>query len=218
MKFIEFIGWSALVVGVGYLLLLYIYYKEESYQEKRELIANSFRCQNLIDSYNRSLIMGRPIMTDVELNRKLNQIIKDPIEAQDALERMKRKKETDKEYKQRVRNRRKVGYKYEIEIFEIFDTNRELSEQKLLRETESKFSINEAQAKELLQLWIDNRLVEACPWNPKIFDVGDTLKSESLSIDKTDLTRSKWLKKHGKTLKPISKECKEYIESYGFPF
>lgn len=218
MKFIELIGWLALIVGGGYLLLLYYYYKEESREERDELIANNSKCKDLTDRYNRSVVIGKPIMTHNELNKKLHQIIKDPKEVQEAIESMERNKKVDEERKLENRTMRKIGYKYEIEIFEIFDTNRELSEQELLRETKFRFNINEVQAKELLELWADNHLIKKCSWNRKVFEIGNTLTDENLSIDETDLTRSKWLKKHGKTLKPLSKECREFLDIYDFPF
>lgn len=217
MGFIELVGWFA-ISAIGFcLLLLYVSNKKKLDDEKDKLIANNDKCQALINRYNNSVIDEKPIMTYSELKKKLHQILKDPDEVQEALERIKWKEKLDEEYEQMRRERRKVGYKYEIEIFEIFDTNRELSELELISRIESKFNINTLGAAELLKLWSANKLVMLCSRETKYWKIGYTLTLESSNIDKTDLTRAKWLNQQGKTLKPGSKDL-SVIDNLDLPF
>lgn len=213
MGFFESVGWLALIAGGVYVLLLFMSNKEDYKRERGKLIANNDKCQHLIYTYNKSVTDGKPIMTRDELTKRLNQTLTDPVEENKALEKIKRIKELDERMIQKKRERRKVGYKYEIEIFEIFDTNHELSKQELLSEIKYKFHANDIQADELLKLWKANYLVEICAWNKEKWEIGDTLTYESSNIDETDMTRVKWLEQQGKTLKPESQEYQDYINS-----
>lgn len=205
MGFIEAIGWLTIIIGGIFLILRNMSNRERIDHEKSELIANNDHCQDLINKFNHSVISGNPIMTNRELKKKLYQILSDPNEEHEALERIKRKKKYEEELHQEKRLKRKVGYKYEIEIFEIFDVNYEKSKKDLLTAIKTKYNLDTVQANELYKLWDSNDLIELCPWNSHNCIIGQTLTTNALIIDNTDLTREKWLQQNGKTLKSVNK-------------
>lgn len=212
MGFIESIGWLTIIFGGVCFVLIYLNRRNKIEHNEGEFIQNNKSCQDLINTYNQSVIDGRPIMSSDELKKKLRKIIKDPQEKQNALDTIKVKYELNKASKQTFRNKRKVGYRYEIDIFEIFGSNRELAKYELLSSIKSRFNIDDNQANEILKLWRENQLVEICPWNIKNWEIGDVLTHEYYKLDEDDLTRQKWLDQHGVAIKPISKEYRDYLD------
>lgn len=215
MGFIELIGWLTLILGGGYFFLVYKTNEIDANNQIDKLIEHNDKCQDLIRERNRLVMSNKPTITHIELKKKLHEILNDPKEKQQSLQKIKSKKEFHEELNQINRNRRKCGYKYEIEIFEIFNTNREISFQDLISSIEFKFNVNNFQANELFDIWNENKLIEICQWNKNNWQVGKTLTCEFSNIDQTDLTRDKWINQRGKTLKPESIEYKTYM--YGIP-
>lgn len=213
MEFLEAIGGLSLVAIGLYFLFKYADYKEQSDIENKRLIENNGSCQNLITKYNSSVAAGNPIMTSSQLTKRLNEIIRNPEVRENARKGIERKYELEKIRDQRLRNQRKVGYKYEIEIFEIFDTNRELSHQNLISMIQLKFNLSAIKVSELVAKWKENQLIDKCSWNDNNWEVGLILTKEYFKIDETDLTRSKWLEQEGKTLKPESNEYRKYFDA-----
>ncbi|MCK4665013.1 MAG: hypothetical protein KAT68_19240 [Bacteroidales bacterium] len=218
MGFMESIGMIAILFTGVYLLLRYLDYKVKSNDVITELEKNNDKCQDLIRRYNRSVIAGSPNMSFRELKKQLRKILRDPKEKQASIENIKRNQENKEKFNQKLRDNRKIGYKYEIEIFEIFDINRELTKKQLLLGIQSKLNVNSVKAEELLEIWNENSLIEICPWNPKMFEVGIVLNSEQLNLDKNDLTRKKWLNQHKKTLKRQSHDYFAYIKRINSSF
>jgi hypothetical protein len=228
MGFAEAIGWLVLVLGAGYLLLYSFASKKSKKRETKDLILNNVRCKEVINSVNKATfskngkllrVEDNPIFDDQgeiinkQLKKELLGIINDPIEREKAIDNIK-KIQTDKEKREReARDRRKIGYKYEIEIFEIFGNKRELTQIELIKLIESKFHIDGGNALVILKIWEDNELVEKCDWNPNNFEIGWTLTIAGANLDKNDLTWGKWLKQNGLTLEPESKEYMDYIET-----
>jgi hypothetical protein len=216
MELLESIGILSLIFGGIYFLLNNNKNKEYSQRLKNELIKNNSSCNNLIFKYNQSIDKGKPIMTYTELMKEIDIIIKDPAERQESINRINRIEDNKEKAIQENRENRKIGYKYQIEIFEIFDTNRELSYKELHENVELKFRLDQDEATKLLKLWKKNQLINKCYWNSKKWEVGSVLTSDSYSIDKNDMTRNKWLIINNKILDPISFEEEEYDD--GLPF
>lgn len=216
MEFLESIGVLALTsVGI-YAIVTYTTNKDNSDRLKKELIKNNDSCKNLIFQYNQSIKKGNPIMSYAELMKEIDKIINDPKERQASINQINSLEEIKEKAWQNAREKRKIGYKYQNEIFEIFDTNRELSYTELHTKIELKFRLEQEEAHKLLMLWEENRLVEKCYWNSKKWEVGDVLTSDSYSIDKNDMTRRKWLTLNNKILDPESIEEKEYEDDLPF--
>lgn len=228
MGFIESIGWLVLVFGAVYLLLKSFGSKEINNRDLQDLILNNARCKEVINSVNKPIFSKNGKLLRVEdnpifdnhgeiINKQLKKvllgIINDPIERQKALDNIKKIQMDKEKREQEARDRRKIGYKYEIEIFEIFGNKRELSQVELLKLIESKFHIDRGNALVILKIWEDNELVEKCDWNPNNFEIGWTLTIAGANLDKNDLTWGKWLKQNGLTLEPESKEYMDYIKT-----
>lgn len=218
MEFLESIGVLALIFGGIYALATYTTNKDNSDRLKKELIKNNNSCINLIFQYNQSIKKGKPIMPYTELMKEIDKIIKDPKERQASINQINSREENKEKAWQEEREKRKIGYKYQNEIFEIFDTNRELSYNELHAKIELKFRLKQEEANKLLKLWKKNQLIKKCYWNLKKWEVGAVLTSDIYSIDKNDMTRDKWLILNNKTLNPESIEEEEYYDDDGLPF
>ena len=155
-------------------------------------------------------------MPYTELMKEIDKIIKDPKERQASINQINSREENKEKAWQEEREKRKIGYKYQNEIFEIFDTNRELSYNELHAKIELKFRLKQEEANKLLKLWKKNKLIEKCYWNSKKWEVGAVLTSDIYSIDKNDMTRDKWLILNNKILNPESIEEKEYEDDLPF--
>ncbi len=212
MEFLEAIGGLSLVAIGLYFLFKYADHKEQSDRENKRLIENSGNCQRLIREYYSSVAAGKPIMTSRQLKKQLNEIIRNPEAREYERKVIERRNESEKKLEQKIRNQRKIGYKYEIEIFEIFDTNRELSHKNLILKIQLNFNINAVKANELLVEWKENELIKKCTWNDNNWEVGIILTDEFFNFDETDLTRRKWLAQEAKTLKPESNEYRKYVD------
>lgn len=88
----------------------------------------------------------------------------------------------------------------------------------ILSGIQSKINVDAEKEEELVKIWLKNFLIAPCPWNPLMFEVGDVLKSEYYSLDKSDLTREKWLNEHRIILKPESKEYWAWANNSSLPF
>lgn len=230
MGIVESIGWIVIIFGSFYLLLGYISGKESKKRNLQELIQNNSKCQELIRKETKIIhgingkilrIESNPIFNcegeiiNQKLKKELLQIINDPVEEQNTLENI-RKKQLQKEKSEQEsevlwRNRRKIGYKYEIEIFEIFGSKQELSTDKLLLLIESKFNVSDEKAIDIFNIWKANGLICECAWNSNNYEVGWPLTFAYDCIDKNDLSREKWLNQNNITLEPESKEYLDYV-------
>lgn len=210
MGLLESLGGLVLIAGGVYAVVSYSSSKDNSDRLKSELMKNNNSCKNLIYKYNKSVSEGRPIMSHDEFIKELDKIIKNPKEKQQALDEIRFKEEFKEKEIQKQRERRKIGYKYDTEIFEIFDTNRELDYEELIPQIELKFRLDRKEAIILFELWKKNGLITSCNWNKNKWEVGYTLRFELYSIDKNDLTLDKWLVINNKKLNPMSDEEKRY--------
>lgn len=183
---------------------------DKKYNEK--LVKQSDSCRSLIYRYNQSIEDGKPIMTKAQLKIELLKIVKDPEEQRRIQQKHQRQEEYNERTAQERRDKRKIGYKYELEIFKIFDVNRELDIDTLYQSIDSHFQFNRDYSKfsALFELWEKNGLVTRCSWDRSHFEVGPVLEWKLFSIDESDLTREKWLVSKNKTLLPYSKKYHEY--------
>jgi hypothetical protein len=204
MDIVNSIGWLAITAIGGGIIFHFISKKDSEEWENRRLIPNNDKCQDLINKHNQAVMEGRPVLPNHEFQKKLKKILQDPKEKQQALDRIAQKEKEKEEQELNRRNRRKVGYKYETEIFEIFDTEHVLSQEVLINKIKIKYNTDDSQAMKLLEIWDENGLISETNWKSKTWEVGFVLTLEIYKIDDTDLTRETWLEQHGKTLKQKS--------------
>lgn len=212
MDIVTSIGWLTIIAIVGGVIFHFMTKKEMSETEYRRLVKNNDKCQELIRKHNNAVAEGRSVLSNTEFQKQLQKILKDPNERQQALDKIEQREKEKAELELDRRNRRKIGYKYETEIFEIFDIERELNHEALIEKIKFKFNTNDNQALKLLRIWYDNGLVSKCNWATKKWEIGYVLTSDIYKIDDNDLTRDTWLKQNGKTLKPESREYLRYYD------
>ena len=198
---------------MGYLLLRYLTDRDKSERENKILIKNNDKCRDLISERNWAMRKGEPALTYEELNKRLNQILKQPGEIENALENMRKHENSESQSKQWRRDKRKIGYKYEIEIFEIFNTDREVTKEYVIERAQAKFNTTPEKAIALFDLWQVNQLVQQCHWDKDKWEVGTILSDTFYSLDENDLTQSKWLLANNKKLKPVSEAYKKYVDN-----
>lgn len=202
MDIVNSIGWLTIMATAGGAFFYYISKKDSDEWENRRLIPHNDKCQDLINKHNQAVREGRPVLPDHEFQKKLRKILQDPKEKQQALDRIAQIERKKEEEQQERRNMRKVGYKYDTDIFEIFDTDPVLGQEVLLKEIKHRYNTDDHQAMKLLKIWNENGLISETDWKSKAWEVGNVLTLDLYKIDPMDLTRQTWLEQQGKTLKP----------------
>ena len=210
---LESIGVLAIVVLGFFLFMNYIENKDVNDRKRQNMIKNSWKCGSLIREYNKSLEDGNSKMTYDQLQKKIDEILKNKEDRDEILETIKRKEDNEIERAIENRNKRKVGYKYEEEIFKIFNDNTELSKEDLIIGVRNQFKIHDSDGiMNLLEVFESNSLIELCFWNKNNYEIGYILKYELYKIDNEDLIWSEWIKKNNIKLKPESEELKKHFK------
>lgn len=207
----ESIGWLAIIGLSIFLYLKYLDKKSRIEREKDELIPYSTKCKEILREHH-SNISGKKL-NSYNLNKILYRVLDDPKELKEAQDNYYLEKKRFDDLILINRNKRKVGYKYDEVIFEIFDDNFEISNQDIRSGIKTKYNKDEDEIDKLLRIWEENNLVNICIWNQNNWQIGDTLTSPYMKIDEGDLTREKWLKIHNKVLKNPSKEYFENLKN-----
>lgn len=212
---LESIGALTLIAIAIFLSISYTNNKENENRLKQESIKHSLTAQLFIRKYEESVNKDKPIMTEKEFNKTLNEILSDKNVKEEIRKRIEHKKQIKKEVEQRNRTYRKIGYKYEENIFTIFYDNRELSKELILNGIKTQLNLTDLNdVEEIFNIWLKNYLISNCAWNEKMYEIGDVLKHEHYKIDDEDLTREDWLKRNNIELKPNSKEFTKYIDYF----
>lgn len=193
-EFLQAIGGIFLFGLLIYIMMQYQTNKEETEKSNRELAQHSWKAKDFMREYSISTRNENPIMSRDKFNKRLSEILNDPEERKLINESIKRVIEDKNRIKTENKRKRKVGYKYDIEIFEIFGTNNELSKGELLKSIIMKYDKNEIGANEVLNIWLENNLVSKCYNNQQMYKVGDVLEDSFYKIDEEDITRNEWLK------------------------
>lgn len=189
---------------IAILLYRFLNANEESkLKEKKEieLMENSHECRDLGYSNNLNFneMLSRP-----NLNKELRQLIKDPKIRNVALKSVVEKKAVKQSEEQGYINKRKIGYKYENEIFEVFDTYYKLTQDEIVESFLNKFSTNRTKATEIFQEclnnWLITRVNTIIKTDEVFYSVGLILDYDKFKLTHTDITRDEWLKKNNKKL------------------
>jgi hypothetical protein len=220
MGFIWSVGALTLICLGVYALLRYQSNAEDEEQIRSKILQKSDAAYYLVSQYNKSVDEGNPLMSKKKLERKLKEISKSTKERKKYFENIKRenelKEESIKEYAQDMIDNRIFGYKYDSDIFKIFDTNREMSNAELVSNVQSHFDLTKDDAQDLINSWRNNDLINRCIWHKSKWEVGDILIKEKFKIGANDLTRGKWLILENKELKEKSEKYKRYFSSNDF--
>ncbi|SNR68550.1 hypothetical protein SAMN06265371_108210 [Lutibacter agarilyticus] len=194
-EFLQAIGGIFLFGLLIYIMMQYQSNKEELKKSNRELAKHSWKAKEFIREYSISTRNENPIMSKDNYNKKLSEILNNPEERKLINESIIRDREYENRIKVDNKRKRKIGYKYDIEIFEIFGTNNRLSKSELLKSITLKYNKNEIWAIEVMNIWLENNLITQCYNNKQMYKVGNVLEDSFYKIDEEDIIRNEWLKK-----------------------
>lgn len=216
--FLESIGGVALVAGLIYAIFLFLDKKDRAESINSKLIEKSDKCQELVRKHRDACLAINPDYNpDIsyhKLKKELTRIVNDPREKERALANIERENKYEKETKSEDRKKRKIGYKYEIDIFEIFNRDQELTHKELTLRIMNRFNLDDDKAQNLLTLWQKNGLIGKCFWDSNSYEIDTILNCELYNIDEDDLTWDKWLLQNNITLKPESKKKQKFLDDY----
>jgi hypothetical protein len=157
--------------------------------------------------------------------KKKRQILNSPVESRKMVERAEKQNAADLLRKEENNRMRIVGYKYDEFIFKIFNDSHELSWGELEYGVEKTFNLEildeeaireyieddmPTPAQEIIEIWLDNKLIEVCDWsmwseqnrfNLEHCKVGSVLRDKRYKINDYDITYDEWLEEKGITLK-----------------
>jgi hypothetical protein len=187
MSLLHSIGFLAVIAVLVYLLLSYFDSRQESDHEFKELSKYNDKCRKLTSEQ----FIPKKKLEYRELEKRMKQILKDPREVENALENKAKEKENDKINEQRKRDRRKIAYKYENELFEIFGTSYEITESQLLDGIKAKFRLNQEEAYELINSLNAELILMS---GTTKCTLGPALTYDALCIDENDMSFDKWLR------------------------
>lgn len=188
-----FVGTGVLaIVGIiGYLYLKNLDNKSIRKKENRLLINYSDKCKELSNNCDN--------LSEYEFDKKLDKILNTSGEREAAIEKKKIAEIKSSRYNeqeiQRQKESRKFGYKYETDIFEIFDIDVYLTKIDFLLKMQKHYNIDSTKADNLLKLWKKNSLIYD---SKDVITVGLILTSDCFALTDSDLTREKWLEMNNK--------------------
>ena len=202
------------IATVGFLILKFLLSNSENKENNRvkrsEMIQNSSSCKSFIYKYEKSVKEGKPIMTKSELNKAIDKYLNTPEAKEEIQKSIDSELNYKKEHELYINENKKIKYKYEDEIYNIFYNQHELNKDNLIGNIKTTFKIeNIEEVEKILELWLKHQLIEICIWNKNNYTIGFTL-TNNLYNPIEDLNWKRWLKKNEIQL-IYSKEFLDYI-------
>ena len=228
LSILELIGIISIIVVAIYISVKYEQSRNKNDEEDKFMMNKSWTFRDLRSQYEESVRNGKPIMTSAEYEKKKAEILDSKEEKEKVHNEIKKIEESDLKRKIENRRKRKIGYKYEDEIFQIFYDDRELRLDTIFREIRGFYVVAPENydpedtyyntVDSIFNLWIENSLIEKCYWsNDKFendfYEVGKTLTDPYYRIDEEDIILQEWLDDYPITLKPHCKEYDLYIKN-----
>lgn len=186
MSLLHSIGFLTVIAVLVCLIIYYAEWMQETDRKFKELCKYNDKCRKLTSDQ----FIPKKKLEYSELKKRMKQILKDPEEVENALENIAKEKENDQIIEQKKRDRRKIAYKYEEELFEIFGNRHEITVNELFEGIKSKFRLNQEETYELINYLNANRILSS---GTTIFTLGPALTYEALCIDENDMSFDKWL-------------------------
>lgn len=187
------IGVMSVIALVFYLYLRRLSNNERKKEENRTLARFSNKGEEVL----------KKELSEFEFDKELNKVFRDSKEKEAAINKKREYDERHLAYQlaneQEQKENRKFGYKYENDIFEIYNIDDELSTMEIIIRISDHYNIHTSEAEDILELWHRNSLLSYSRKND-IYSIGLILTSEYFSLTESDLTRSKWLKINNKEL------------------
>jgi len=187
------IGVMSVIALAFYLYLRRLSNNERKKEENRTLARFSNKGEEVL----------KKELSEFEFDKELKKVFRDSKEKEAAINKKREYDEWHLAYQlaneQKQKENRKFGYKYENDIFEIFNIDDELSTMEIIIRISDHYNIHTSEAEDILELWHRNSLLSYSRKND-IYSIGIILTSEYFSLTESDLTRSKWLKINNKEL------------------
>lgn len=187
------IGVMSVIALAFYLYLRRLSNNERKKEENRTLARFSNKGEEVL----------KKELSEFEFDKELKKVFRDSKEKEAAINKKREYDEWHLAYQlaneQKQKENRKFGYKYENDIFEIFNIDDELSTMEIIIRISDHYNIHTSEAEDILELWHRNSLLSYSRKND-IYSIGLILTSEYFSLTESDLTRSKWLKINNKEL------------------
>lgn len=187
------IGVMSVIALAFYLYLRRLSNNERKKEENRTLARFSNKGEEVL----------KKELSEFEFDKELNKVFRDSKEKEAAINKKREYDERHLAYQlaneQEQKENRKFGYKYENDIFEIYNIDDELSTMEIIIRISDHYNIHTSEAEDILELWHRNSLLSYSRKND-IYSIGLILTSEYFSLTESDLTRSKWLKINNKEL------------------
>lgn len=187
------IGVMSVIALAFYLYLRRLSNNETKKEENRTLARFSNKGEEVL----------KKELSEFEFDKELKKVFRDSKEKEAAINKKREYDERHLAYQlaneQKQKENRKFGYKYENDIFEIFNIDDELLTMEIIIRISDHYNIHATEAEDILELWHRNSLLSYSRKND-IYSIGLILTSEYFSLTENDLTRSKWLKINNKEL------------------
>ena len=187
------IGVMSVIALAFYLYLRRLSNNETKKEENRTLARFSNKGEEVL----------KKELSEFEFDKELKKVFRDSKEKEAAINKKREYDERHLAYQlaneQKQKENRKFGYKYENDIFEIFNIDDELLTMEIIIRISDHYNIHTSEAEDILELWHRNSLLSYSRKND-IYSIGLILTSEYFSLTESDLTRSKWLKINNKEL------------------
>lgn len=187
------IGVMSVIALAFYLYLKRLSNNETKKEENRTLARFSNKGEEVL----------KKELSEFEFDKELKKVFRDSKEKEAAINKKREYDERHLAYQlaneQKQKENRKFGYKYENDIFEIFNIDDELLTMEIIIRISDHYNIHASEAEDILELWYRNSLLSYSRKND-IYSIDLILTSEYFSLTESDLTRSKWLKINNKEL------------------
>lgn len=194
----ESIGILASVLLLGYLYLSHIQSNEYEKIENRQLAKYNEKCRELeYKSIKNSL--------NIDLDKEFKKIFNDPSIRNLAIQKKniaeEESRQFDEESKNERKERRKLAYKYENNIFSIFDCNRFLERNDLLEKIQYSYGVSKKESENIFTIWEKNYLIGTQSHEHlNMYEIGYILTRDYCKLTPSDLTRDEWLLLNNKKL------------------
>jgi hypothetical protein len=216
---LESIGILALIIAVYFIYENHSQNQDIDREEERVFLNNS----EVYRALKRDFQSGK--INQYEFEKQKKEILNNNDERKKVAQMIKERATDELERKEEFKRMRIVGYKYDEFIFKIFNDCHELTWDELLNGVQKSFNLPTldwkardeyhkdempAPDEEIVNIWLDNKLVEIYDWsllieqnrfNIEYFKIGEILRYKHHKINTYDITYDEWLEDRNITLK-----------------
>lgn len=194
MELLAIIGAIAIFAILIYLGFTYDKYKVRKRKELEFFVKYNSKCAELANP------IGIKVLEIPIMKKKIKEILRNGKEREEAYLNKEKEDKVNFRRIQSNERKRKIGYKYQEEIFNIFRYKRKLTRIELLNKIANAYKKNMEESESLLEIWIENWLVKNIVIDGRKtpeYEVGLILNSKLHSKFEDDQTYDEWLETKG---------------------